>query len=241
MKTSLRARLTRALLCCLATAIPVVLLAASPASAEPGSNSGNTDPVNLAYAVNQTDGSSIFELAFQIVHITGDTVDPTNAAIAYSSCTDCRTVSVAIQIVIYDDNPSTFTPGNGAAAVNSSCDTCVSIADAYQFVFAGGPDVHLSNDGRKRLKDLKAQLRDLGDQVATLSPDELQARIDAIAQEVLQVVTTELEARGNKAQDAVATTTTTMQDGGPTSSVPPSTSSVPSSTTTEAPTTSTTA
>jgi putative peptide zinc metalloprotease protein len=243
MTSPLRARVVRLVVGVLAVLVPGMGVSAVPAAADVGSNSSNTDPVNLAYAVNQTDGSSIFELAFQIVHITGDTVDPTNVAIAYSSCTGCRTVSVAIQIVIYDANPSTFTPGNAAAAVNSGCDTCVSIADAYQFVFAGGPDVQLSNEGRKQLRDLKKQLQDLGEQVAQLSPDELQARIDAIAQQVLQVVSTELEARSQTHQETSVTTSTTVLDSGSTTTVPSSTSStsVPDTTTSAAPTTSTTA
>ncbi|MDQ1402157.1 MAG: putative peptide zinc metalloprotease protein [Actinomycetota bacterium] len=240
MTSSLRARPGRFVVSLLAVLIPLSALGMPAAHADEGSNSGNTDPVNLAYAVNQTDGSSIFELAFQIVHITGDTVDPTNAAIAFSSCTGCRTVAVAIQIVIYDDNPSTFTPGNGAAAVNSACESCITIADAYQFVFAGGPDVHLSNDGRRQLKVLKRQLADLGDQVAALSPDELQARIDAIAQQILQVVSTELVARGQGHADTRATTTTSVNNTLPTNA-PTSSTSTPDSTSTTALTTSTTA
>ena len=69
---------------------------------------------NTAVAVNTKDGSSIFKVAFAIRHVMSDVVDQSNAAVAVSSCTDCQTVAVAIEIVLVESNASTVEPKNVA-------------------------------------------------------------------------------------------------------------------------------
>jgi putative peptide zinc metalloprotease protein len=125
----------------LAAFVAVGLAAAKPGTAHAGDRCGDLDVnpgANCAVAVNTTDGASIFKLAFAIRHVAGDVVDQQNVAVAYSSCTDCRTVAIAIEIVLVDGSPSTVTPENVAVSLNENCSLCTSFAAAYQFVVGTG-------------------------------------------------------------------------------------------------------
>lgn len=189
---------------------------------------------NTAVAVNTKDGSSIFKVAFAIRHVMSDVVDQSNAAVAVSSCTDCQTVAVAIEIVLVESNASTVEPTNVALAINVDCTLCVTVADAYQFVYSTGGAVHFDSEGNKILADIRNELEKLKHQNLTLA--ELQARLDDIKARILDVLEHHLVAAGKPKQQAnppPAATTTSPQ-----SSPTTSTTTMPASTT--APTTSTT-
>src|SRR5687768_1516845 len=71
---------------------------------------------NAAVAINNRDGAEIFRLAFHIRRTMQDEVDIDNAAAAVSSCTDCQTVALAIQVVLILSDPSVVTTDNVAIA-----------------------------------------------------------------------------------------------------------------------------
>ncbi|MFN2471431.1 MAG: hypothetical protein ABR583_10705 [Gaiellaceae bacterium] len=121
----------------LAVLLAAVLALAGPALAHPAEVRVDD---NAAIAINTKDGSSVFKLAFKIRKVAGDVVDETNAAVAYSSCESCRTVAIAIEIVLVTGNPSVVTPTNLAIAINENCNLCTAFAAAYQIVIGtGGP------------------------------------------------------------------------------------------------------
>jgi putative peptide zinc metalloprotease protein len=202
---------------------------------------------NTAVAVNTKDGSSIFKVAFAIRHVMSDVVDQSNAAVAVSSCTDCQTVAVAIEIVLVESNASTVEPTNVALAINVDCTLCVTVADAYQFVYSTGGAVHFDADGNKILADIRNELAKLKHQNLTLQ--ELQAKLEDIKARILDVLEHHLVAAGKPEKQANApppaetstspqsqpTTSTTTT---PASTAPTTTSTTPESTST--PTTTTT-
>ena len=211
---------------------------------------------NTAVAVNTKDGSSIFKVAFAIRHVMGDVVDQSNAAVAVSSCTDCQTVAVAIEIVLVESNASTVEPKNVALAINVDCTLCVTVADAYQFVYSTGGAVHFDADGNKILADIRNELEKLKHQNLTLQ--ELQAKLEDIKARILDVLQHHLVAAGKPEKQANAppsaetstspesqpttdTTTTTPASTAPTStSTTPESTSTPTTTTTTGNTTTTT-
>src|ERR1700694_4083837 len=71
---------------------PRPVTSSDPGASEVASAYASVNPDTGALAINTTSGSSVFALAFDIKFITGDTVTPSNLAIAYSSCTACQTV-----------------------------------------------------------------------------------------------------------------------------------------------------
>jgi putative peptide zinc metalloprotease protein len=171
---------------------------------------------NSAIAVNTKDGKSVFKLAFKVKQVTGD-VDATNTAVAYSSCTDCRTVAVAIQIVLVSGETTEATPQNMALAINYQCTECETLAAAYQFVFADGQELEFTNEGKAKLHELKKRFHDLR-QRDDLTLEQLAAEIAAIAAEVAVVLDTETQLRKTKeASVSTAPSSTTTTVAAPTS------------------------
>jgi putative peptide zinc metalloprotease protein len=148
---------------------------------------------NTAVAINTTDDSSLFELAFSIKEVGGEVVDQTNAAVAYSSCQECQTVAIAIQVLIVTaESPGVVMPTNLAVAVNENCDTCTTMALAYQFV-VGGQGLELTRKGRHELDRIRRELQKLGKR--GLTAEEIRYRTAALVERLKRVLATELVPR----------------------------------------------
>lgn len=145
---------------------------------------------NSAVAINTKDGASIFKLAWKVKRIAGDTVAETNAAVAYSSCTNCEATAIAIQIVLVTGNPSVVTPENYAISINENCTLCESFAAAYQFVIGTGGPVKFSKEGKEELRAIKRELKALRDE--DLTPFELGERIRPLMDRLRNVLRTQL-------------------------------------------------
>ena len=219
---------TRLLTVLIAALITAGLGAASPAPAYADDNA--------AIAVNTKDGTTVFKVAFGIRHVMGDVVDQTNAAVAYSSCTDCAAVAIAFELVLVAGNPDTVTPTNLAIAINENCDTCVAVAEAYQFVLGTGGVTHFDAEGNRTLAEIRRRLRSLRKEDLTLS--QLQAILDDMQAQIADVLANHLVPAGRpqNSVDQPVTTTTGTTTAPDTTSVPTTTEE----TTTTAPTTSTT-
>ncbi|MDQ1710841.1 MAG: putative peptide zinc metalloprotease protein [Frankiaceae bacterium] len=166
----------------LAAGLAFVALPTAPAVADDGNN--------IVSVVNTKDGADIFKMVFDIRRVTGDVVDNGNAAIAYASCTDCKTVAIAIQIVFVTGNPSTVAPENVAIAVNENCTACETLASAYQFVVSTNGPVTFTKDGWRRLREIRKGLERL--RQGDLPIAEIQTRLDALMDELGDVLRTEL-------------------------------------------------
>jgi putative peptide zinc metalloprotease protein len=206
----------RAFMLMLAAAAALCLTVAKPPPADAGDNT--------AVVVNLRDDSSTFRLAFKITRVNRDVVDSSNAAVAAASCTDCQTVAVAIQAVLIFSEPSVVTPTNFAFAFNLECERCYTLATAYQFVSTTGI-VHFSAEGNRRIAVIRRKLEALRN--ANLSIEEIQARVDDLAGDLLDVMRTELVAPGRG---------TTPSEAGPVDGTAPS-ETTQSSTETTPPTT----
>lgn len=179
---SRRSRSTLALLL-LAAVVSISLALAPTATARDGGS-------NAAQAINEKDGSSLFDVAFEVRRVSSGVVDQTNSAVAYSSCESCQTVAIAFQIVLVSGSPDTVTPTNLAVALNEECTTCQTIALAYQFVFGTGEPLEFTKEGRDRLKEIRKGLKALGEE--GLTPDEIRAGAQQLADEVSLLLSTGL-------------------------------------------------
>ncbi len=147
-----------------------------------------------AVAVNTKDGSTEFRLAFHVGRTMQSVVDEANAAVAVGSCSECRTVAIAFQVVLAMGDVDELTPTNLALALNVDCTSCDTAAFAYQFVTGTGGPVHFTAQGNRRLAELRRRLRGLRD--AGLSDDQLAAELDAVADELRDVLVRELVPAG---------------------------------------------
>jgi putative peptide zinc metalloprotease protein len=162
---------------------------------EGGGSSGD----NVAVAINTKSGSSVFRFAFSIRKVAGDVVDETNAAVAFSSCQECETTAIAIQIVLVTGNPSVVTPQNLALAINEGCTLCETFAGAYQIVLGTGGPVRFTGEGRRRIVEITTAIRRLRRE--DLSPAELKARLDTLVADLKEVLQTELVPAGRDDDD----------------------------------------
>ena len=175
-----------ALLLALLLCLPAI---AVPAAAQDGGNGED----NLAQSVNQKDGSSVFDFAFEVRRVSSGVVDQTNAAVAYANCEACQTVAIAVQIVLVSGGADTITPTNVAIAINESCVSCQTLALAYQFVFGTGQVLEFTKEGRKRLKEIQKEFEELGK--SDLSVDDIRLRAGELALEIGGLLATELVPR----------------------------------------------
>lgn len=164
-----------------------VVLAAAGLVAVPGAAHAQD---TTAVAINTRDDSSVFRLAFDIRRVMNDVVDTSNAAVAFSSCDSCQTTAIALQVVLIMSDPEIVAPENVAIAINSECTSCESVASAYQYVLTTGGAVHFTPEGNQLLADLRQQLLDLRD--SDLTPEELLAAVDEIAEQLAAVIDNEL-------------------------------------------------
>jgi putative peptide zinc metalloprotease protein len=172
------------------------------ALADDGDGIVNVGPGDTAaVAVNTKDGSSLFKLAFAIKRVAGDVVDNGNAAVAFASCSNCRTVAISIQIVLVTGNPSTVRPENVALAVNQNCTSCETLASAYQFVISTHGPVRFTKDGRREIHDILKELREL--KKSELPIPELQGKVDALMTRLAAVL------KNDDERDTVPTQTQT--------------------------------
>jgi putative peptide zinc metalloprotease protein len=189
----------RLLIILLAAFLGLGLAAAKPAAARAGDN--------VAIAVNTKDGTTVFKVAFAIRQVMNGVVDQTNAAVAYASCTECTAVAVAFEIVLVESDATVVTPTNIAIAFNENCSTCVAVAEAYQFVLGTGGAVHFDAEGNQMLAQIRHELRSLRKEDLTL--EQLQARLDAIAARIRDVLENHLVPVGGPEDEPPTTSTTT--------------------------------
>ena len=183
----------------IATFTTVLVAAAALAGAVPATAHAQD---NAAVAVNLRDGASIFRFAFKISRVNQDVVDNTNTAVAFASCTECQTIALAFQVVLIFSDPDVVTTENVALALNYECSACETLASAYQFVLTTGGPVHFTAEGNRRIAEIRRSLLEL--LRSDLSLWDLQAQVDVLADELREVLATELVAAGNPGDSADA-------------------------------------
>ena len=119
-------------------------------------------PSNRIVAINRTDSRLRVRGKVQVNHIEGDNASPVNSAEAYSSCTGCDTLAVALQIDLISTNASTVAPQNQAVALNYQCTNCNTSARALQYVF----QVDDPDQVPDRVRDLVSEMNRELDRVA---------------------------------------------------------------------------
>ena len=210
----------------LATVALVVATMAGAIAVTTG-NSGNQSVV----LVNKQDGKAESRSGYQTAKNMSDTIDNQNAAAATSAdCTGCRTVAVAVQVVLAENDPSTVTPANIALAINQNCTGCETAAFAYQYVITTRGPSHFSPDGNQTIANLRRQIEAVADSGAPLF--EIDARLDALVDQMWSTVDSELvetgiEFRSTELEDSDVAT---EDDTSPSPSASPSESASPTPT-----------
>ena len=116
----------------------------------PAAGGGN----NIVQVINHADGHFRMDGKVKVNQIPGPNAGPKNVAFAYSSCTDCQTMAVALEINLISTNARNIQPLNEAVAVNYRCTRCVTYARAIQY------DIQVDdpNQVRSDVRDLTRQM-----------------------------------------------------------------------------------
>ncbi|MDQ0674088.1 putative peptide zinc metalloprotease protein [Pseudarthrobacter siccitolerans] len=142
---------------------------------------------NQALAVNTTDGSVTYSVAFALVWAEdGEPVDTRNEAYAFASCTGCAAVAVGFQVVLVVGQTDVVVPENLSAAANYNCLECLTYALASQLVLTlDGP---LTDEGMASLQALWAEIADYGRNIQNVPLSEIQARLAAYKEQITAII-----------------------------------------------------
>ncbi|MFF2030035.1 hypothetical protein [Arthrobacter sp. NPDC058192] len=145
------------------------------------------DDGNQALAVNTTDGSVVYDVAFALVWADdGDTVDTRNEAYAFANCRDCAAVAVGFQVVLIVGQADVVVPENLSASANYNCLRCLTYALASQLVLTlDGP---LSADGMSKLDALWQEIAAYGRDLRNVPLSEIQGRLSAYKEQLMAVI-----------------------------------------------------
>lgn len=144
---------------------------------------------NAAYSSNSAPDHLRARTRMALVRTGDDVVSATNTATALAQCTSCRTVSVALEVVLASGEPSALSFDNRAWARNAGCVSCETLAMAYQLAVVA-PGVGLSDRGVDRLRSIN---RRLAEAVGSGRPlDEVAAAVGALVTEAVAVLDEEL-------------------------------------------------
>ncbi|MET3810116.1 hypothetical protein [Arthrobacter sp. UYEF3] len=145
---------------------------------------------NQSLAVNTTDGSVVYDVAFALVWAEdGQDVRNRNEAYAFASCKDCAAVAVGFQVVLIVGQANVIVPENLSAAANYNCVRCLTYALARQLVLTlDGP---LSPDGMSRLNALWQQISEYGRNLQDVPLAEIQGKLEGFKEQILELVRTD--------------------------------------------------
>lgn len=144
---------------------------------------------NQALAVNTTDGSTLYDVAFALVWAEGSSVTNSNQAYAFASCRGCKTVAVAFQVVLITGDAHVAIPQNVSGAVNYSCVQCVTYALAQQLVLSVPGDP--SPATKQRLDALWQQITTFASTIEALSLDQVRSKLLDYENQIRSIVVTE--------------------------------------------------
>jgi hypothetical protein len=139
-------------------------------------------PSNIVIVTNHTDGRLVIRGSAQLTREPGMIAAPQNSAFASSSCTDCQTVAIALQLNFADEDNHYFSPQNFAVATNEGCVRCVTVARAYQVTLQTSDPNELPDGVRAAMADFDATLRDISTD-PTMTLEHALPRIEAVITE----------------------------------------------------------
>lgn len=170
--------------------LAIVLVAASP----PAPAAAVGGPGNVVVAVNRTDGRFAVQANIQLNRVPGLVAAPLNYAFASSSCTDCQTLAVALQLDLASTDARYIAPQNAAVASNEACLRCVTVAHAVQVFYTVDDPTVIPPGVQAALRDLDAVLREVSTDPRMTLP-EAEARVDAVIAEFSAIAAAVAEQR----------------------------------------------
>lgn len=141
----------------------------------------DSKPVNQVIADNSEDRRFMAQASIKFRKLKSDDIGPVNIAFAQGKCTDCQTIAVAVQVIIYKRGASNVHPQNVALAANVGCTRCVTVARAIQYVIPVDDFDNVPDNVKRLVQRLDQELHKF-EQVRSideLNTDEAAARLQS--------------------------------------------------------------
>jgi putative peptide zinc metalloprotease protein len=194
-------------------------------------------PRNEVRLHNQENGRFKARASIRLHRIESDEVKPVNIAFAQSSCTDCQTIAVALQVAIYQRGAHVVQPENIAVAANVGCTRCVTIARAIQFAIpVDDPKEDVPDEVKRLIKDMDKELRYFAsvDSLSEIDAKKAQSRLELVLSQYAELQRYLLDMSDSKetgeSGDASPSPGGASPQSAPTSSPTPSFSPTPTAT-----------
>ncbi len=180
-----------------------IAITATAALAPAAANADGFGPRDNLVSLNNSDSSAPMVQASTVGRLAegNDPVTDTNLAYARSfNCTGCRTVAVAIDVVVVAGSPKNVQPQNVALAVNQNCYSCATFAYANQYLLWTHQNVNIDNGTWYQLARIRSRI----DQVARSGEDfpTMNSQLDQLSQQLYDTVAQAL-ANQNSGPDQV--------------------------------------
>jgi putative peptide zinc metalloprotease protein len=167
--------------------------------ADGAEHGGNRNGDNIVYLVNRSDGAHRSQASVGFAVDTGTSVMNQNIAVAYASCTNCRTVAVAIQVVILEQTPTNFQPTNTAIAINDTCHYCETFAYANQVILRAGSNASVSERYVDQAENVRRNIAAVA--ASSESFPQMTSDLDGLTQQLVGIVRAAISTRDSVGED----------------------------------------
>jgi hypothetical protein len=196
----------------------------------PGGGGSNVVKVN-----NHSDGRFEARGRVELNRIMSPDVAPLNLADAESSCTDCQSIAVAVQVSVYRRGARSVRPQNAAVAINTRCTRCVTVARAIQYAIPVDDPMEVPRRADQLARAIDRELRSFEGihDINQIDPLQAEARLNTVMQQFQDLLQFVTDARDER-EDSDSPTPTPSPPVSPTATV--GASVTPSATGTPSPT-----
>lgn len=154
---------------------PTASIGAASASDLPAANAGGK---NVVQVINRSDGAFRVDGKVQLNRIPAPNAGPVNLALAYSECTNCQTLALALQINLISTHTNNVQPQNAATAVNVQCSGCLTVAHAIQYNISVDDPTSVPPSVNQLIARMKAELANI--KTSSGSVADAESRFDAV-------------------------------------------------------------
>jgi hypothetical protein len=171
------------------TLVALVVGMANPAAA------GTRGVNNYVEADNASPRRQMVRDNVAVVTDADGDVNAENIAAARShDCTGCRTLAVAVEVVLVPVTPTRSAPVNIAYALNERCSSCATYAGAWQYAVQTGGVRRLGGKAMDKIENLAEQI----EEVARSGQDfpTIDAQLDSLTSQIWDTVNQDVVRQG---------------------------------------------
>lgn len=146
-------------------------------------------PINQVMADNSEDKRFLARASIKFRKLKSNEIAPVNIAFAQGRCTDCQTIAVAVQVIVYKRGATNIQPQNVALAANVGCTRCVTVARAIQYVIPVDDFDDVPDNVKRLVKRLDQELHyfEKMRSIDELNTDEAAARLQRAVDEFAEL------------------------------------------------------